>query len=132
MKTSIFDLYISFIKDEQRFVYGCIQSKTSVRDRVTRDREPSMNAMGAFFISIALVLDGEFLKLPKFNSMVNGKTPEFPNNGWHTVYVLSNEDISDDRIKIINLGMDVFVADMVKGADDWLTQRQWINPDWRP
>ncbi|MGF1744270.1 hypothetical protein BCT63_07675 [Vibrio kanaloae] len=132
VKTSIFDLYISVIQDEKRYVYGCIQSKTSVRDRVTRDREPSMNAMNAFFVSIALVLDGEFLKLPKFNHMVNGGSQEFPTNGWHSVYVLTNENIADDRIKIINLDMETFTNDMVKGSKSWLTQRQWINSDWKP
>lgn len=77
--SSVFDLYISVLKDNKRYVFGCIQSKTSIRDRVTRDREPSMHAMEAFFWSTAIVLDGDFLKLPKFKAMVNGGTTEYVN-----------------------------------------------------
>ena len=73
IKGSIFDLYtVVHTSDGKQFCYGCVQTKTSVRDRVTRDREPSMQAMQSFFWSTIIVLDGDFLKLPKFISMVNG------------------------------------------------------------
>lgn len=50
IKASVFDLYtVVHTPDGKQFCYGCIQSKTSVRDRVTRDREPSMQAMQSFF-----------------------------------------------------------------------------------
>ena len=52
--------------DGRKFCYGCIQSKTSIRDKVTRDREPSLQAMRSFFWSVIIVLDGDFLRLPKF------------------------------------------------------------------
>ena len=43
-------------------IFGCIQAKTSVRDRVTRDSEPSLkHSMNHFFWSIIFVLDGHFL-----------------------------------------------------------------------
>ena len=68
---SIFDLYAIVHKDGKQYCFGCIQSKTSIRDRVTRDREPSMQAMQSFFWSTVVVLDGEYLKNPKFVNMVN-------------------------------------------------------------
>ena len=92
IKASIFDLYtVVHTSDGKQFCYGCIQSKTSVRDRVTRDREPSMQAMQSFFWSTIIVLDGDFLKLPKFISMVNGGTAEHVENGWHGMYVFSEK-----------------------------------------
>ena len=38
--TDVFDLYAISTWQEHNYVFGCIQSKTSIRDRVTRDREP--------------------------------------------------------------------------------------------
>ena len=38
IKASIFDLYAVINFEGKKFCYGCIQSKTSIRDRVTRDR----------------------------------------------------------------------------------------------
>lgn len=130
--TSIFDLYLVVISDNKRFVFGCVQSKTSVRDRVTRDREPSIKAMNKFFFSVAVVLDGAFLKMPKFINMVNGNSKEYVVNGWHALYVFSNEDINNDRIHCVGPDMDRFVDDAKKAAQFWLDQRQWIHPDWRP
>lgn len=62
IKASVFDLYATYVEDGRRYCFGCIQSKTSIRDRVTRDREPSIDAMRSFFWSVAVVLDGDFLK----------------------------------------------------------------------
>ena len=82
ISASIFDLYAILHTDEgKQYCYGCIQSKTSIRDRVTRDREPSLAAMRSFFWSTIIVLDGDFLKNPKFVSMVNGGTQEHVENG---------------------------------------------------
>lgn len=131
IRASIFDLYtIVRTTDGRRFCYGCIQSKTSVRDRVTRDREPSMQAMQAFFWSTIIVLDGDFLKLPKFISMVNGGTTEYVENGWHGMYVFS-EAYSQDRIYPIDLDFKNFKEHAVIAARYWLTQRQWFNAQWR-
>lgn len=128
---SIFDLYaVVRTPDGKQFCYGCIQTKTSVRDRVTRDREPSMQAMQSFFWSTIIVLDGDFLKLPKFISMVNGGTPEHPENGWHGMYVFS-ERYSQDRIYSIDLDFNNFKEHAIKAANYWLTQRQWFNEQWR-
>lgn len=61
-----FDLYaIQTIFGNTR-VFGCIQSKTSIRDRIGRDRAFSENAMDALFWSAAVTLDGDFLNMPEF------------------------------------------------------------------
>ena len=131
IKASIFDLYaVVHTPEGKRFCYGCIQSKTSVRDRVTRDREPSMQAMQSFFWSTIIVLDGDFLKLPKFISMVNGGTTEYVKNGWHGMYVFS-EQYSQDRIYSIDFDFKNFKEHAITAANFWLTQRQWMNEQWR-
>ncbi len=89
IRSEVFDLYAIVNRDNKRYCYGVIQSKTSIRDRVTRDREPSMQAMQSFFWSVAITLDGDFLRLPKFRHMVNGGTQEYQHNGWHGMYVFS-------------------------------------------
>lgn len=130
--SSIFDLYLTLKTDKGYQIYGCIQSKTSVRDRVTRDREPSINAMKAFFMSVAIVLNGDFLRLPKFQNMVNGDSAEFKTNGWHGMYVFSKDkSIANDRIHIMDIAMEPFVRDAIAGAKAWKKQRQWFNETWR-
>ncbi len=49
IKGSIFDLYAVVRSRGKKYCFGCIQSKTSIRDRVTRDREPSLKAMDSYF-----------------------------------------------------------------------------------
>ncbi len=129
-KKNIFDLYAIITEGEKMFCFGCIQAKTSIRDRVTRDREPSIHAMQSYFWSSVLVLDGAFLKMPKFNHMVNGGDSEFPQNGWHGMYVFSEEE-PNDRIYHTDLQLSVFKEHLLKAAKDWRTQRQWMTGDWR-
>lgn len=130
IKKSIFDLYAIVTKDDKKYCYGCIQSKTSIRDRVTRDREPSLAAMQSYFWSIVVVLDGDFLRMPKFNSMVNGGDEEFEENGWHGMYVFS-EQFTNDRIYSTDLSLKNLKEHAEKAADYWLRQRQWFNTTWR-
>lgn len=131
IKASIFDLYaVVKTSNGKKFCYGCIQSKTSIRDRVTRDREPSIQAMQSFFWSTIIVLDGDFLKNPKFVSMVNGGTVEHPNNGWHGLYVFSDQ-YTNDRIYPIDLDFRNFKEHAITAANYWLSQRQWFNCDWK-
>lgn len=132
IKSNAFDLYLIVRHSDKNWVFGCIQSKTSIRDRVTRDREPSINAMSAFFMSIAIVLNGDFMKLPKFQHMVNGGSSDYELNGWHAMYVFSNKEINNGRIHNIDISMSNFVKETVKGADFWLKQRQWLNNKWTP
>lgn len=129
-KTDTFDL---FAVDIEGNVFGCIQAKTSIRDRVTRDREPSMLAMQRFFWSIVFVLDGDFLKLPKFRSMVNGLTSTFDQNGWHALYAFSiPEGMAGDRIFHLDIGMQPFVTHILKAHKDWKERRQWLDGKWLP
>jgi hypothetical protein len=130
LKSSSFDLFITTKIDNKKFVYGCVQSKTSIRDRVTRDREPSENAMAAFFWSVAFVMDGDFLRMPKFIEMVNGGGPSYPNNGWHGMYVFSNK-YAVDRIYPTNINLDTFKDHAITAASQWLSQRQWMDSRWR-
>lgn len=131
IKGSVFDLYAVAEKNEKKYCYGCIQSKTSIRDRVTRDREPSMQAMQSFFWSTIIVLDGDFLKLPKFISMVNGGTHEFPTNGWLSMYVFSKNH-SNGRIFSTDLDFSNFKEHAIVAADFWFKTRQWMDNEWKP
>ena len=127
---SIFDLYAIININNEKKCFGCIQSKTSIRDRVTRDREPSIKAMRAFFWSVVLVFDGDFLKNEKFINMVNGGSPEFKENGWHGMYVFSNQ-YNNDRIYSTDLNMKNFKQHAVEAAEYWLKNRQWFNNEWK-
>ena len=127
---NIFDLYALVDTPRGKCCFGCIQSKTSIRDRVTRDREPSIHAMQSYFWSVALVLDGEFLKNGKFQTMVNGGTHEHPTNGWHGMYVFSDK-YSVDRIYATDFYLKNFVDHAKKAAEMWLKQRQWLNIVWK-
>lgn len=129
VKSSVFDLYALIKKDDKTYCFGCIQSKTSIRDRVTRDREPSLHAMASFFWSTVIVLDGDFLKLPKFMAMVNGGTTEFPENGWHGMYELSGRT-TRGRVYPLDLDFSMFREHAVFAAEQWLTQRQWFDHKW--
>jgi hypothetical protein len=129
-RSDVFDLYAIVTQNGKRYCYGVIQSKTSIRDRVTRDREPSMQAMQSFFWSVAITLDGDFLRLPKFRNMVNGGSSEYQHNGWHGMYVFSDL-YSQERIYPTDLDFKNFKEHALLAAEYWLTQRQWFNSDWK-
>jgi ribosomal protein S26 len=130
IKANIFDLYTVVEDNNKKYCYGCIQSKTSIRVRVTRDREPSINAMKAFFWSAVIVLDGDFLKNEKFINMVNGGSTEFEQNGWHGMYVFSEKNING-RIYSTDIKMSNFKEHSIEAAKYWLTQRQWFDHNWK-
>ena len=130
IKANIFDLYSIITIEEKKYCFGCIQAKTSIRDRVTRDREPSIHAMQSFFWSAIFVLDGDFLRLPKFVNMVNGGSEEFKENGWHGMYVLSVKK-QNDRIYPLTMDFDIFRNHTLQAAEEWLKRRQWFNKDWK-
>ena len=127
---AIFDLYALVKVGDKKYCFGCIQSKTSIRDRVTRDREPSLHAMKSFFWSVCIALDGDFLKMPKYNAMVNGGSMEFPENGWHGMYVLS-EIKPDGRLYHTNFDLELFTKHAKEAACYWRKQRQWFNMEWK-
>lgn len=133
IKSSVFDLYLTLKIDSiKRKVFGCVQTKTSIRDRTTRDREPSGNAMDAYFFSVAIVLNGDFLRMQKFQHMVNGGSADFQKNGWHGMYAFSNNRASEGRIHEMGLDMEIFVQHTIIASKGWQEQRQWMNCDWLP
>ena len=129
IKANIFDLYGILTVDGSKYCFGCVQAKTSIRDRVTRDREPSIHAMQSFFWSVVFVLDGDFLRLPKFVSMINGGSEEFPRNGWHGMYVLSVKE-TNGRIYPLTMDFDIFRSHALQAAEQWQKRRQWFDCSW--
>ena len=130
IKGNIFDLFAITTVQDKKLCFGCVQCKTSIRDRVTRDREPSIHAMSSYFWSIVFVLDGEYLRNPKFQYMVNGGSKEFPDNGWHGMYDVS-ASISLGRIYPLDIDFDILRRHSEKAVNDWLKQRQWFNHEWK-
>ena len=129
IKGNIFDLYGVLTIDDKKYCFGCVQAKTSIRDRVTRDREPSIHAMQSFFWSVVFVLDGDFLRLPKFVSMINGGSEEFRENGWHGMYVLSVKE-TNQRIYPLNMDFEIFKNHALQAAEQWQKRRQWFDSKW--
>ena len=129
IKANIFDLYGVLTMDNKKYCFGCVQAKTSIRDRVTRDREPSIHAMQSFFWSVVFVLDGDFLRLPKFVSMINGGSEEFRENGWHGMYVLSAKE-TNHRIYPLAMDFEIFKNHALQAADQWQKRRQWFDSKW--
>lgn len=116
-ESNVFDLFVALKQDNGFYkVFGCVQAKTSVRDRVTRDREPSIRAMEKKFWSIIIILDAEFLHQPKFVAMVNGGNQEFEENGWHTAYTYE-EGFNNDRIRYMGKDLQNFVEDIKKAKE---------------
>lgn len=129
IKANIFDLYGILTIDDKKYCFGCVQAKTSIRDRVTRDREPSIHAMQSFFWSVVFVLDGDFLRLPKFVSMINGGSEEFRENGWHGMYVLSVKE-KNQRIYPLTMDFEIFKLHALQAAEQWQKRRQWFDSKW--
>ncbi len=129
IKANIFDLYGILTIEDKKYCFGCVQAKTSIRDRVTRDREPSIHAMQSFFWSVVFVLDGDFLRLPKFVSMINGGSEEFRENGWHGMYVLSVKE-TNQRIYPLGMDFEIFKNHALKAAEQWQKRRQWFDSKW--
>lgn len=115
LASSSFDLYASCSENNSNLIFGCIQSKTSIRDRVTREREPSNQAMDNGFWSVALVIDGDFLRLDKFEKMVNGGSEIYPRCGWHQMYVMS---VAAEKGRILRLNSDFsnFAEDAISAS----------------
>lgn len=129
--TDVFDLYAISSWQNHNYVFGCIQSKTSIRDRVTRDREPSQQAMNGSFWSIAVALDGTFLALPKFKEMVNGGGEDYAENGWHGLYVMS-EQYTLDRIYPVDRTLSLLVDHAQQASEAFMRARLRFDRTWRP
>lgn len=125
-----FDIYALVKVGSQKLVFGCVQAKTSIRDRVGRDRDFSIPAMERHFWSVAVVLDGEYLSMPKFNKMVNGgDTLQYVKNGWHGMYSLSNAE-NENRI-YNDKNLDLLVDHAHQAAVKYMSARQRFDENWK-
>lgn len=61
---------------------------------------------------------------------IDGGSEEFPENGWHGMYVLSEIE-EDNRLYHSGFDLDVFTKHAIKAAEYWRTQRQWFNQEWK-
>ncbi len=124
-----FDLYaIQSIHDEIH-VFGCIQSKTSIRDRVGRDVTFSHNAMDGLFWSAAVTLDGSFLNMAEFIHMVNGGG-SYATNGWHGMYAMSGIAASNGRIYKVDDSLTLFIDHAIAAARQFISDRRMLNHEW--
>jgi len=131
-KSSSFDLYaISHNLQNEQHCFGVIQSKTSIRDRVSRDREPSIQAMERCFWSIAFTLDGTFLEQEKFNHMVNGNSSQYDKNGWHGMYVFS-KITPTGRIYQTDIALQNVKQHAALVVKQWNANRVRLDQDWKP
>ncbi|WP_405720554.1 BsaWI family type II restriction enzyme [Anaerovibrio slackiae] len=125
-----FDLYAVQSVHGDTHVFGCIQSKTSIRDRVGRDVTFSHNAMDGLFWSVAVTLDGDFLNMPEFIHMVNGGG-SYGRNGWHGMYAMSGITDKNGRIYKVDDAMTLFVEHAVEAAKQFIRDRRQLNADWK-
>lgn len=125
-----FDIYAIVNVNGKNIVFGCVQAKTSIRDRVGRDREFSARIMEKNFWSVAVVLDGTYLAMPKFEHMVNGGgTTQYTDNGWHGMYSMSNaaekDRIYDDKF------LTLLIDDARQAAEKFTSARQRFTSSWQ-
>lgn len=126
-----FDLYAIQTIHGETHVFGCVQSKTSIRDRVGRDVNFSQNAMDGLFWSTAITLDGAFLNMPEFIHMVNGGG-SYRTNGWHGMYAMSGIDDSNERVFKVDDSLSLFVTHAIAAARQFISDRRKLNRVWKP
>ena len=124
-----FDLYAIQTNHGKAHIFGCIQVKTSIRDRVGRDDQFSKNAMEKNFWVAEAVLNGDFFKLPKYYAMVNGGSLTYPENNWHGVYVMAGIE-SDGRI-YHDVTFDIMAKHAVIAADCFGVNRAQLTRNWK-
>lgn len=125
-----FDIYAIVNVNGNNIVFGCVQAKTSIRDRVGRDREFSARIMEKNFWSVAVVLDGTYLAMPKFEAMVNGGgVTQYTDNGWHGMYSMSNAD-ERDRI-YSDKHLSLLISDAKQAAEKFTSARQRFTKSWQ-
>lgn len=125
-----FDLYAIQSVHGDTHVFGCIQSKTSIRDRVGRDVTFSHNAMEGLFWSVAITLDGNFLNMPEFIHMVNGGG-SYGKNGWHGMYAMSGIADKNERIYKVDDSMGLFIEHAIEAAKQFIRDRRKLNENWK-
>lgn len=125
-----FDLYAVQTVHGEQHIFGCIQSKTSIRDRVGRDVTFSRNAMEGLFWSVGVTLDGDFLNMQEFVNMVNGGG-SYPKNGWHGMYAMSGISECNNRIYKVDDGLSLFVDHAIQAARQFISDRRKLDIDWK-
>ena len=129
-KSEDFDVYAVVNVNGNLLVFGCIQVKTSIRDRVGRDVSFSGPAMERHFWAPAVVLDGAYLAMPKFNMMVNGGGhTKYRENGWHGMYSMANID-TDDRT-YADSKLELLIEHAEEAALKFTSARQRLDHYWR-
>lgn len=129
LKQSSFDIFVTFSDNNETKVFGTIESKTSIRERVLKDRETALQSMEENYWATIIVLDGDFLKNQKFQDMVNGdgdNDSTFKLNGWHGMYVFS--EISENK-RIYNC--DSFIEHCLEAKTRWVQKRNRLKRDWQ-
>ena len=124
-----FDLYAIQTNHGEAHIFGCIQVKTSIRDRVGRDDQFSKNAMESNFWVSEAVLNGDFFNMPKYYAMVNGGSITYPENNWHGVYVMAGVE-SDGRI-YKDVSFDKMALHAVKAAKCFGVNRASLTREWK-
>lgn len=129
-KSDNFDIYAIVNVNGNNIVFGCIQAKTSIRDRVGRDRGFSIPIMEKNFWSVAVVLDGTYLAMPKFEQMVNGGgVTQYAENGWHGMYSMSNVEDNDRIYK--DQDLTLLIEDARQAAEKFTSARQRFTKYWQ-
>ena len=129
-KSDDFDIYALVDFNGMNYVFGCIQAKTSIRDRVGRDRDFSIFVMEKHFWSVAVTLDGQYLAMPKFEHMVNGGgETQYEENGWHGMYAMSNV-VSNDRI-YYDKDLELLIEHSRQAAQKFISARQRFDRYWK-
>lgn len=124
-----FDLFATLggtrpIKSE---IFGFIQCKSSIRDRIQENTRTSYIAMEKHFWSIVIALDDDnYLALPKFNSIAK--------NFWNGFYVIDSRRDVDESIFPFSIVDDssLLIQHMLKAKDVWQSRRHRLTPTWRP
>ena len=124
-----FDLYAVQTVHGETHIFGCIQAKTSIRDRVGRDDQFSKLAMDAHFWVAEAVLNGSFFNMPKYYSMVNGGSITYPENNWHGVYTMTGVE-SEGRIYRTDISFSTMAKHAVSAAKIFLVNRSQLTRSW--
>ena len=107
-----------------------IQAKTSLRERVRTDVEPSINAMKYGFWSVLVVLDGDNIKpTSKDQKVINGDVGTKKINSWNGAYVLSNITMND-RV-YLDEQLELFVDHANRVKNTFISGTKITN-NWRP
>jgi hypothetical protein len=125
-----FDLYAVQTNHNEMHIFGCIQTKTSIRDRVGRDDHFSTLAMDANFWVAEAVLNGSFFNLPKYYAMVNGGSVTYPTNNWHGVYAMAGIE-TEGRIYKDDDSFSLMGDHAVQAALLFSVNRKEITRDWK-